>query len=428
MILSTAPEAQVDVRPALRSALRVAVFYGRDPRDRASAATAALAAGVEIVETVGANDPRTFAELAQALRDGAPHVVLACARTAKDAEGVRESLEALRFGCAARRPAPRVIALAEPKVAERIRPAVRPFAFERLTQARDVVGSLRSQRHLADPDVTFRDELLEDAARALVATAAADALVVDVSEDTTSCVIARADGRLEAVHAMGIGLGIAADRVVARAGIDRIRRWLPWPMDAPALLERIFNRARWPGAVPATESALAIEMALAREAIALALREAEDTGVSLAAPHTIRNVLVTGRAAAFPRPIQTVVVALDGLMPTGITSLWREPDEGRAERVALIVPVVTKRSATLRVGHAAGREERRVMRGTAAVMPIRGPVVIGGALRGSGDAGRLGIVIDARGRPLTLPHRDAERLPALARWNSSLGVFAGTRQ
>jgi hypothetical protein len=422
--ISTAPEAPVEVRLATESPLKVAIFFGRDVRGRVIATRAALGSGVEIVEIVGSDDPRSFAELAQALRDAAPDVVLAVAEKARDADGIRESLEALRFGCAAQRPLPRVIALAEPKLAERMRPAAGPFSFENLPDVPLLIASLRSQRRRDDATTTLRDEVLEDAARSLAASAASDALVVDVSEAMTSCVLARADGSVEAVHAMGVGIGVAADRVVARAGIDRVRRWLPWPMDAPALLERVFNRARWPGALPASEVALAIEMALAREAIALALREASAGGFSVAAMRAAPNVLVTGRAASFPRAAQTLVVAIDGLEPMGVTSLWREPDEGHAERVALVASVMTRRSATLRLTHAGGREEQRVSRGAVAVAPLRGTVQIGGAVRGAGDAGALGVVIDARGRPLALPHRDAERLPALGRWNAALGVLS----
>jgi hypothetical protein len=390
------------------------------------ASRAALASGVEIAETVGADDPRSFAELAQALRDAAPDVVLAAALTARDADSIRESLEALRFGCADRRPRPRVIALAEPKLSERMRPAAGPFRWEGFTDAEQVIGSFRSQRRRDDANVTLRDELLEDAARSLASSVASDALVVDVSEAMTSCVFARANGFVEAVHAMGIGIGLAADRVVARAGIDRVRRWLPWPMDAPALLERVFNRARWPGALPASEVALAIEMALAREAIALALREASAAGFSVAAMRAAPNVLVTGRAATFPRAAQTLVVAVDGLEPTGVASLWREPDEGRAERIALVASVMTRRAANVRLMHAHGREKQKVSRGTVTVVPLSGAVQISGAVRGLGDAGTLGVVLDARGRPLALPHRDAERLPALGRWNAALGVLSKT--
>ena len=33
------------------------------------------------------------------------------------------------------------------------------------------------------------------------------------------------------------------------------------------------------------------------------------------------------------------------------------------------------------------------------------------------------VIVDARGRPLELPPRDAERLPAIARWYSALAAL-----
>jgi hypothetical protein len=44
-------------------------------------------------------------------------------------------------------------------------------------------------------------------------------------------------------------------------------------------------------------------------------------------------------------------------------------------------------------------------------------------IRPSADHLELGVVIDARGRPLGLPPRDAERIPTLARWNAALDVL-----
>src|SRR5207247_9279861 len=96
-------------------------------------------------------------------------------------------------------------------------------------------------------------------------------------------------------------------------------------------------RARWPGARPATESALALARALGREAIAHTLRDAESAGLDGAAMRASPAVLVTGRAASFPRPAQTLLVAVDGLEPTALTTVFREPDDGRAERIALVL-------------------------------------------------------------------------------------------
>src|SRR2546426_471994 len=320
------------------------------------------------------------------------------------------------------RRAPRIFAIADARVADQLRPAAAGFPFEVSSDVAELVVALRAFRRGADQDLTLRDELIEDAARSLAASTSGDALVIDVSESSTSCVLAR-PGELEAAHIVPLGLGAAADHVVARAGLDRVRRWLPRPVDAPALLERVFNRALWPGALPATESALALEMALAREAIAHALRDAEYAGLDVAAMRASPAVLVTGRAASFPRPAQTLLVAVDGLEPTALTTVFREPDDGRAERIALVLSISPRRSATVRLTHAGGRAEHRVARGAFMLVPISGDVdvsVKGARVKGIAHAGALGVLIDARGRPLVLPNRDAERIPAVSRWHATL--------
>jgi len=115
----------------------------------------------------------------------------------------------------------------------------------------------------------------EDAARALAATNRSSAVAIDVTERSTSLVLVRADGRLEAAHLVPLGLGMGADHVVVRASLDNVRRWLPWPIDAPALLERVFSRPRRLGDRPTTEAVLLETMRLyppifgiGREAIA----------------------------------------------------------------------------------------------------------------------------------------------------------------
>jgi hypothetical protein len=45
-------------------------------------------------------------------------------------------------------------------------------------------------------------------------------------------------------------------------------------------------------------------------------------------------------------------------------------------------------------------------------------------LKARGVAGELGIIVDARGRPLALPPRDAERIPTLVKWFAALDLVA----
>jgi hypothetical protein len=422
VIVSTGDEAPVEeVRVGLGRPLRVALLYGRDDATRHDVARIALAAAARTCAVVPTDDPRSFGELAQAFRDAAPDVVLV-GPDPKRGAAMAVLLEALRLGCGTQLPAPRIFVIADPRVADQLRPAAVGLPFEISSEVGEVVTALRAFRRGAHKDLTLRDELIDRAARSLASSSGGDALVIDVSEASTSCVLARADG-LEAAHLAPLGLGAAADHVVARAGLDRVRRWLPRAIDAPALLERVFNRALWPGALPATEAALALEMALAREAIAHALRDAEDAGLDVAAMRAAPAVLVTGRAASFPRAAQTLLVAVDGLEPSGVTTVFREPDEGRAERVALVVSIRPRRYATVLLTHAGGRMEHRVARGSFTLVPISGDVEVsakGARVKGIGHGGALGVLIDARGRPLLLPKRDAERIPTVLRWHATL--------
>ena len=418
-----AVEVPVEVRVGPGRLVRVALVHGRAQTAAQFLSRIALAAGVDTALVVAAQEHGAIVELAQAFRDARLDAVL-LSGDARDAKGVALALDALRLGCAAQRPLPIVYVIGAAKLADRVRTAAKPFALDVLADATAAIIALRALRR-READQSLRDEIVEDAARALAASTRGTALVIDVSEQETSCAFAGPEGIIDAAHLVSCGVGAASDRLVADIGVDRIRRWLPWPVDAPALLERIYNRAGWPGAVPGTELALALEMALAREAVAHLLRAALSAGCDVAAMREARSVLATGRIAAFPRLAQTLLTVVDGVEPTGLTSVWREPDDGRAARIALVL-TVPERATKLRLVHANGRNERRVSRGSFDLVPLGGDVDVSiGSLRGTGNVGALGLLVDARGRPLGLPHRDAERLPVVARHFAAVGALPG---
>ncbi|MEK6226891.1 MAG: hypothetical protein AABM40_11450 [Chloroflexota bacterium] len=427
MTVSTGIDAPVEeTRIALARALRVALVHGREEASRRAVVHLALASGAEIVTRVRATDPRSFVEAAQALRDAKPDVVV-IQGGAKDEGALAELLEALRLGCGAQRPMPRVFGLVDTRVAQALRTRASPFEFERFASASEMVEALRQLRRGGNADVVLRDALIEDGARALATTNATTALVVDVTERSTSLVLARPDGRIEAAHLVPLGLGMGADHVVVRASLDNVRRWLPWPIDAPALLERVFNRTRRTGGPATTEAAVLLEMALAREAIAHALRDAADAGLDVAAMRSAPSILITGQAASLPKAGQSLLVLVDGLEPTGVSTVFREPDEGRAERIGMVVSVTTRKSAKIRIVRATGRSVARVVPGSFDLVAMGADVEVavnGAGVRGHGRSGELGVLIDARGRPLSLPERDAERIPAVARWHAALQAIA----
>ena len=430
MTVSTGTEAPVEqTGVALGRSLRVALVHGREEASRRAVAHLALASGAEIVARVRATDPRSFVEAAQALRDAKPDVV-AIQGGAKDEGALAELLEALRLGCGAQRPMPRIFGLVDTRVAHGLRMHASPFEFERFGAPSEMVEALRDLRRGGNGEVVLRDAVIEDAARALATTTGANALAVDVTERSTSFVLASPDGRTEAAHLVPLGLGMGADHVVARASLDNVRRWLPWPIDAPALLERVFNRGRRPQGPATAEATVLLEMALAREAIAHALRDTAEAGLDVSAMRSAPSILITGRAASFPKSGQSLLVLVDGLEPSAVSTVFREPDEGPAERIAMVVSVIPRRPAKIRIVRASGRSVARVIPGSFGLVAI-GPdvevAVNGAGVRGHGRSGELGVLIDARGRPLSLPERDGERIPAVARWHTALGATAEER-
>jgi hypothetical protein len=427
MTVSTGIRAPVEeTRVALGRPLRVALVHGREETSRRAVAHLALASGAEIVARIRATDPRSFVEAAQALRDAKPDVVVV-EGGAKEEAALAELLEALRLGCGAQRPMPRVFGLVDTRVAHHLRMRASPFEFERFGTASEMVESLRAIR-VGNGGAVLRDALIEDGARALATTNATAALAVDVTERSTSLVLAQPDGRIEAAHFVPLGLGMGADHAVVRASLDNVRRWLPWPIDAPALLERMFNRTRSVVAGPATtEAAVLLEMALAREAISHALRDAAEAGLDVPAMRSAPSILITGQPASLPNAGQSLLVLVDGLEPNAVSTVFREPDEGRAERIGMVVSVATRKSAKIRIVRASGRSVARVVPGSFGLVHIGADVEIavsGAGVRGHGRSGELGVLIDARGRPLSLPERDAERIPAVTRWHAALQAIA----
>jgi hypothetical protein len=436
--------------------MRVAVLAGTSPDLERVLRRAVLASGAELVLLLHAHDARSFTERAAALRDARPDLVLVLAAERREADRIVDLVEALRFGCADQSPAPRVVVAGEAHAALRLRAAAAAFAVELLSDPRRPDGLSafvhrgRDFRRGTDANVVLRDEALEELAR-LVAARGADALIVDVSGGSTSLVRASVQGTVTAAHVAPLGSGVAADRTVVRAGLDGVRRWIPWSIDAPTMLERVFNRARWPDAVAAEASALALEIALAHEATSHAHADAAAAGMADAlrdAPITI----VTGAAASFTRAAHTALVAIDGLASRRPTTLYRDTDEGlialaavaahirsaggdpapavgdelarRLVPIALVVPVTPGRRSRLRVNGVEHRADDLVP-GSFFSVRHRGDAeveVTGTPVKTRGTAGELGIIIDARGRPLVLPPRDAERIPALVKWFAALDL------
>ena len=426
-------------RITIGTPVRLALLAG-DDAELAAARWVALASCADVVLSVRASDGRSLLERAAALRDARADAVLIAAGSGGDdlAEAVR-----LAYAEAAR---PLVLVSAGDRARERQAAALAGFDPQAMAPAtsaygRDaLVARLRALRRPSG-DAYLRDESVEAAARALAVTTTRSVVLVDVESEVTTLAYSAADGTAFAASAH-VGVGANADRVVARAGLDRVRRWIPRAIDGPALLDRVFNRARWPQAVPGTPLALALEMAIAREAIGHVMAQLESTGVDLAPLRAATTIVCSGAPARWPRPQQCVMTVLDALAPTAVHAVVRDEGDAlvragaRASRgnadvaaavrpVAIIAAMSPRRSFKVTVADATGPVEARVSRGALVLVPTRGAVElrVNGTIEATASELELGVIIDARGRPLVLPARDAERLPALARWTTALSVL-----
>jgi len=432
---------------------RVAVLAAPDVALEGAARRGFLASGAGVVLWLRSNDGSSFAERAGVLRLARPDLVVVLAGDPQHADAVVGLCEAFRAGCAEQSPAPRAVVTGDARTTQRLHGPLAAFGVEVLPDPRRpdgqaaLVGRVREFRRGTGQALVLRDEALETLARALARVAGAPALIADVAGATTALVHATPEGVLIAVHASGIGVGRGADSVVARGGLDGVRRWIPRAIDAPGLLERVFNRARWPDAVAADPLALSLEIALAHEAIAHALAAAEAAGLPVATLRATPVIAVTGRAADLPRPAQSLVVAIDAIQPTALCSVLRDRADalvaigGIAAREAAVIGVEAaigaqhealalvapfEQAAKVRIMSGGVRRDEIVERGSFRALAVEGTIEIvaqGTALRGRGVAGPLGLVLDARGRPLTLPSRDAERIPTVAAWFASVGAL-----
>ncbi len=300
-------------------------------------------------------------------------------------------------------------------------------------------------------------------------------LGVNVGSASTSVAAAFKNELYLSVRA-DLGVGANAAQLLNETTVEQFTRWLPFEVPAEAVREFIVNKSARPQTLPADVNDLHLENALAREALAAALRSAQAGwpasvrgGRSDLLP---RMDLIVGGGAVLsraPRPSLAALILLDALQPVGITNLMLDPHHLLAALGALAYthPIAVIQSldsallslgtvvtavgearpgavvcrATLRVareaplGGAAGRDAERnveVKAGSLEVMSLplgqegkltlkpRGGIDVGfGPGRGKTitvTGGAAGLLLDARGRPLVFPKAADQRQQLVAEW------------
>src|SRR5579875_291620 len=290
---------------------------------------------------------------------------------------------------------------------------------------------------------------------------------VDVGASTTSIMMGGERGEFIPMVNAGVGVGPNIGAILQQVGVQRIARWLPFEISEEELRQYVMNRMMHPQVVPTNLRDLQIAQAFAREAIILTI----ETGAHANSQQFSADlILATGGVLAHaPKYGQAMLLLLDALQPRGVTSvvLDRTMLISQLGAVATVAPVaavqVNENDAVMHrlgtcvvpfgnlppgqvalkveVEYTNGRKvTAEVMSGSIEVVPLQlneqallslypastVDVGLGPGERARAaeeiDGGLVGLVIDARGRPLALAQDDAERQTRLLQWMQVIGA------
>jgi uncharacterized protein (TIGR01319 family) len=297
-------------------------------------------------------------------------------------------------------------------------------------------------------------------------------LGVDVG-GATSTMASRVDGQLELAIRSDLGLSYSAARLLQEVPPESISRWLPFEMKPEEIEDILHNKAIHYRTVPQTREELLLEQAVAREILRLLLKEMMprwSKGVSRLYANLLPKFhLIVGGGGVLanaPAPGQAALMMLDALQPVGVTGLVLDKARLAAPLAAVamlnpmaatqvaqrdglhnigtvVAPVGTAREGdtalTFKLDYDDGRSlEVEVAYGSVEVVPLAmGQTAdlelrptrrfdVGLGTRGQAgstrvEGGVLGIIIDARGRPLPIAQDPAEQREKVQRWLWDMG-------
>jgi hypothetical protein len=268
------------------------------------------------------------------------------------------------------------------------------------------------------------------------------------------------------------GLGENLGGILQHTEIEQIMRWMPLDISSNSLREYLFQKSLYPSAIPATPEEHAILQAVARQALYLAVRTAQKGFPAGARPAQedlmpkLDLILAGGGAVADSASLgQSLLLLLDAIQPVGITPFLLDQNNllallGAAAARHHFLPVQVIESgafigmgtvisvvASANVGDRVLRAKLTYEDGTEARADVKFggleiiPLPSGQSARltlaplrradaglGPGrsgtitvNGGALGIVLDARGRPLSLPADAVRRRELMKRWSYTMG-------
>jgi hypothetical protein len=281
------------------------------------------------------------------------------------------------------------------------------------------------------------------------------------------------DGHFTSVSRNDLGLSHNVTCVSTEAGFEDILRWLPFDMEVTEAHNIIANKQLRPTTVPQTRRDLLLEQAIAREALRLTLVEARQSWAGRpSAPYPelfpFSDLIVCGGGvlAHASHYGQAALILLDALQPIGVSNLALDVTsmsaplgvtatieplaaaqvverDGFLSLGTVVAPVGTAREGEialqLKITYEDGRAlEMEVPYGSLEVLPLSAghkatlelrptrKFDIGLGAKGKGattelEGGAVGVIIDARGRPLTLPATRGEQQAKIQEWLWGVG-------
>jgi hypothetical protein len=292
-------------------------------------------------------------------------------------------------------------------------------------------------------------------------------LGIDLGSNSVTVVSGTPESARLAVYSE-LGMGRPLPNLLNKVDAEAIMEWLPLELSEPALRDFVENRALFPQTVSLAEDDLHVEQTLARQILRLAVTAAGKDWSWPAGDHPppFKLLLLRGQTLSnAPRPGQAVLMALDALQPVGIFSVAADrygvlPALGLLAAHQPLVAVQALEAGLLAdlgwvvvpsgrarpgdkvmdvqmVSKETGRLEVDVRFGELEVLPLAHGHVVDIVLKptrhfdlglGPGrprkltvHGGSVGLVIDARGRPLALPADAAARRNLVRQWFWDIG-------
>lgn len=287
-------------------------------------------------------------------------------------------------------------------------------------------------------------------------------LGVDLGANSTTMAVASADNvQLNVFRSLGMGASLAS--ALHHIRLEDIARWVPFDLPDSEVRDYLYQKSVYPAAVPMTNETLAIEQAMARQILRYATLRTMQLwpGTSL----SFERIFTSGATLTqAPSPAQSLLMLLDGLQPVGVNIMMLDPhglsqalgaiagsntllpvqiiESGAYTNLGTVIcPVSDAKPGTtilrLKITYEDGSDTRvEVKQGTLVPLPIRNGQAVNldvETLHGTTldpclprlkrfkiTGGLCGGVVDARGRPLTLPEDPAQRREQLNRWMQAL--------